>query len=376
MEVERLVRSGVVVVTAAGNTGFGYQMAGGNRVAVQQGMEVSIGDPGNAELAITVGSTHRELPQMYGVSYFSSKGPTVDGRMKPDLVAPGEKIVSCATGSAKLALTSEHDIDETVEFRQDSGTSLAAAHVSGAAAALLSVRRELIGQPEIVKSLLMNSATDLGRSRFYQGSGLVDVMEAVQHRYSGRSTMADEGIPTSAPIKRTSTREAAVPLAATAPSRNKAETNTPLRVMYSYSHKDETYKQELNTYLAAQRREGLIEVWQDRQILPGSEFDKEIANALDESDIIILLVSANFIESEYCWSTEMKRAVQQHDEGKAQVVPVIIKPSEGWKNAPFGKLNALPKDGQPVTTSKNQDEAWVDVAEGIRRLVTAIRLRA
>jgi serine protease AprX len=374
IEVERLVRSGVVVVIAAGNTGFGYQMAGGNRAAVQQGMEVSIGDPGNAELAITVGSTHRELPQLYGVSYFSSKGPTVDGRMKPDLVAPGEKIVSCSTGSAKAALTKEHNIDENVQFRQDSGTSLAAAHVSGAAAALLSVRRELIGRPEIVKAVLMNSATDLGRSRFYQGRGLVDVMEAVQHTYSDRSTMPDEGFATPAPTERTSTRQVAAPLAAVAPSPNTTERDAPVRVMYSYSHKDETYKQELHTYLAPQRREGLIEVWQDRQILPGSEFDKDIAQALEESDIIILLVSANFIESEYCWSKEMTRAVQRHDEGKARVVPVIVKPAD-WKNAPFGKLNALPKDGQPVTTSKNPDEAWVNVAEGIRRLVTAIRSR-
>src|SRR5205823_8181740 len=94
VEVDRLVRSGVVVVVAAGNTGYGYAQTA-FRGAVAAGMELSINDPGNAELAITVGSTHRDMPHVYGVSYFSSKGPTGDGRLKPDLVAPGEKIVSC-----------------------------------------------------------------------------------------------------------------------------------------------------------------------------------------------------------------------------------------------------------------------------------------
>jgi hypothetical protein len=126
--------------------------------------------------------------------------------------------------------------------------------------------------------------------------------------------------------------------------------------MYSYSHKDESFKGELHTYLAPLRREGRIEVWQDREILPGSEFDKDIANALDKSDIIILLVSANFIESEYCWSTEMRRAVQRHDEGTTRVVPVIIKPTADWKKAPFGKLSALPRDGLPVTPGQTRTQ--------------------
>ncbi|MDA8747797.1 S8 family serine peptidase [Litoreibacter sp.] len=96
VEVDRLVKSGVVVVVAAGNTGYGYKQSH-DRGPVASGMMMSINDPGNAELAITVGSTHREMPHIYGVSYFSSKGPTGDGRRKPDLVAPGERIISCAT---------------------------------------------------------------------------------------------------------------------------------------------------------------------------------------------------------------------------------------------------------------------------------------
>src|SRR6202011_1927459 len=96
VEVERLVKSGVVVVVAAGNTGYGFN-ATQARGAVASGLDLTINDPGNAELAITVGSTHRDMPHVYGVSYFSSKGPPGEGRLKPDLVAPGEEIISCAT---------------------------------------------------------------------------------------------------------------------------------------------------------------------------------------------------------------------------------------------------------------------------------------
>ena len=101
VEVNRLVRSGVVVVVAAGNTGYGsLQTAEGD---ADVGLDMTINDPGNAELAITVGSTHRDMPHSYGVSYFSSKGPTGDGRCKPDLLAPGEKILSCAAAGSEAA---------------------------------------------------------------------------------------------------------------------------------------------------------------------------------------------------------------------------------------------------------------------------------
>jgi serine protease AprX len=174
-EVDRLVRSGVVVVAAAGNTGFGYVLgADGNRV--RTGIDLSINDPGNAELAITVGATSAR-PHSTGVSYFSSKGPTGDGRMKPDLVAPGERIVSAGAGTAlERARASVPD----ASYVEDSGTSMAAPHVSGVAAALLSVHREFIGKPEEIKRVLLGSATDLGRVREFQGHGLVDAMRAIQ----------------------------------------------------------------------------------------------------------------------------------------------------------------------------------------------------
>lgn len=175
VEVNRLVRSGVVVVIAAGNTGYGVLSTVQRQTKVSFAM--TINDPGNADLPITVGSTHRDMPHTYGVSYFSSKGPTGDGRAKPDLVAPGERITSCAAGRA-LA-----EVDEKqggAVYVEDSGTSMAAPHVSGAIAAFLSIRSEFSGQPEQVKQIFTGSATSLGRERYFEGHGLVDLMRAIQ----------------------------------------------------------------------------------------------------------------------------------------------------------------------------------------------------
>lgn len=182
VEVDRLVRSGVVVVVAAGNTGYGVLSALERQS--RTGMALTINDPGNAALAITVGATHRDMPHTYGVSYFSSKGPTGDGRLKPDLVAPGERITSCAAGKALATMLAD---DEGRRRRKglpyyidDSGTSMAAPHVSGAIAAFLSIRREFIGRPDEIKRVFMESATSLGREQYFQGHGLVDLMRAIQ----------------------------------------------------------------------------------------------------------------------------------------------------------------------------------------------------
>jgi hypothetical protein len=163
LECERLVESGVTVVTAAGNRGY-------HKLKLEDGFyesyaAFSITDPGNADGVITVGATHPRAPHNYGVSYFSSRGPTGDGRLKPDLVAPGERIQSPIPGN---------------EWGEDSGTSMAAPHVSGAAAMLMARYSELIGQPRRIKNILCESATDLGRERSFQGHGMLDVLRAFQ----------------------------------------------------------------------------------------------------------------------------------------------------------------------------------------------------
>lgn len=162
---EKMVSDGMVVVAASGNLGQTlYQTT--HTSPLEQGFRmVNITDPGNAEDVITVGATHRSRPHSYGVSYFSSKGPTGDGRVKPDIVAPGEKIVSAGL----------RDLTERMD-----GTSMAAPHVSGAAALLLAKNRELIGKPRKIKQILCSTATDLGREKYFQGCGLVDVLRAIQ----------------------------------------------------------------------------------------------------------------------------------------------------------------------------------------------------
>lgn len=215
VEVDRLVKSGVVVVVAAGNTGYAATFVEG-KGAVSSGMDLTINDPGNADLAITVGSTHRDMPHVYGVSYFSSKGPTGDGRIKPDLVAPGEKIISADSTQRRSALglhlgppradssspapadnpaavaeaspqaqpaANSGDSAQTVlhgKYREDTGTSMAAPHVSGVIAAFVSVRGEFIGRAEQVKGIFCSAATDLKRERYFQGNGLVDLMRSIQ----------------------------------------------------------------------------------------------------------------------------------------------------------------------------------------------------
>ena len=178
VEVDRMVRSGVVVVVAAGNTGYAYSTDALQRRAIAAGRALTINDPGNADLALTVGSTHRDMPHVYGVSYFSSKGPTGDGRAKPDLVAPGERILSAATG--RMLAAARGTSRKRVDYVESSGTSMAAPHVSGVIAAFLSVRREYISQPEKVKEIFTSTATDLGRIRDFQGHGLIDAMRAIQ----------------------------------------------------------------------------------------------------------------------------------------------------------------------------------------------------
>jgi subtilisin family serine protease len=172
-ELRRLWRQGVLVVLAAGNEG--YAVIETEDGAVPANMDLSIGDPANLEEAIAVGSIHKTNPHTYGVSYFSSRGPTADGRLKPDLVAPGERILSARHKWPKDAATAR---DLYVEM---SGTSMAAPHVSGLLAAFLSARREFVGYPERVKAMLLAQCTDLARDPYIQGRGMPNLVKMLMN---------------------------------------------------------------------------------------------------------------------------------------------------------------------------------------------------
>jgi len=166
-ELRRLWRQGVLVCVAAGNEGRLLIDGPTGRRTVN--LDLSIGDPANLDEAVAVGSVHRKYPHLYGVSYFSSRGPTADGRQKPDLVAPGERIVSCN------ALLDPNDA--TTHYIPQSGTSMACPHVSGLLAAFLSVRPDYLGRPDEAKRLLLSTATDLGRDPYHQGAGMPNLIQ-------------------------------------------------------------------------------------------------------------------------------------------------------------------------------------------------------
>src|SRR5438045_5413886 len=117
----------------------------------------------------------------------------------------------------------------------------------------------------------------------------------------------------------------------------------PVEIFCCYAHKDEALLNKLKTHLTPLQREGLIDVWHDRNISAGTEWEREIGQHLNTARIILLLVSPDFIDSDYCYGVEMKRAMERHERGEARVIPVILRPVY-WKKAPFGKLQALPTD--------------------------------
>ncbi|MEE8307938.1 MAG: S8 family serine peptidase, partial [Gammaproteobacteria bacterium] len=169
-ELRRLWRQGVLVVLAAGNEG--YQVLNSADGEIEANLDLTIADPANLQEAIAVGSIHKRNPHTYGVSYFSSRGPTADGRMKPDLVAPGEKILSASHRTSRKRKPKVNDL-----YVAMSGTSMAAPHVSGLLAAYLSVRPEFIEHPETVKATLLDHCTDLQRDPYIQGRGMPNLVK-------------------------------------------------------------------------------------------------------------------------------------------------------------------------------------------------------
>jgi hypothetical protein len=140
----------------------------------------------------------------------------------------------------------------------------------------------------------------------------------------------------------------------------------------SYSHQDEALRQRLEVHLAGLKRDGTISVWHDRRIAAGDAFAQRIDEHLEQADVILLLVSADFLASDYCNDVEMQRALERHAGGSARVIPVILRPCD-WKHPPLASLLAVPTDGKPITSWPNEDEAFLDVVQQIRDALPASR---
>lgn len=326
VEVDRLVNAGVVVVASAGNRGFDP--------ALRRSVEATIADPGNAPHAITVGSTHRTLPREYGPSYFSARGPTADGRPKPDLLAPGERITTCLAGK---------DLRESGSATgMRSGASFAAAHVSGAVAALLSVNRELIGRPLEVKSLLMETAVDLNRERNYQGAGLVDVVAALR-RARG------------APVRGAEARR-----------------RQPVKVVCSYAQDDAPLWLEFKSHLAPMTRSGLIDLWSEEALLSGADRDTQFAEHLDGAEIVLLFITSHFFASDDC-DSHLKRALQRSKAANARVIPVLASPMDFDATSLAGTAT-LPAGRRFVSTAfKDPHEGCATVTAELRKIIMDLR---
>lgn len=138
------------------------------------------------------------------------------------------------------------------------------------------------------------------------------------------------------------------------------------KVFFSYSHRDEALRDELEKHLSILKRQGFIEAWHDRRITAGEELPQEIDRNLKTSDVILLLISADFLASDYCYDIEMKKALKRNEAGEARVIPVILRPCD-WQDAPFGKLLATPPDGKAVTRFPSLDDAFVLVVADIKK---------
>lgn len=140
----------------------------------------------------------------------------------------------------------------------------------------------------------------------------------------------------------------------------------------SYSHKDEKWRVELETHLSMLKRQGILDVWHDRRIVAGEEFAQAISENLEAADIILLLVSSDFLASDYCHNIEMQRAMERHENKEARVFPVILRPCD-WHGTSFGKLLAMPTDGKPVSKFPDKDDAFLEVVQAIKRLVGELK---
>ena len=142
----------------------------------------------------------------------------------------------------------------------------------------------------------------------------------------------------------------------------------PLKLFYCYAHEDKTLRDELDAHLSLMKHQGLVTVWYDREILAGTNWEHEIDTHLTEADLILLLVSARFLASDYCFGIEMKKALQRDEAGTARVVPILLRPVD-WEDAPFSHLQILPAEAKPVTRWTDLNDAFEDIAKALRKVV-------
>jgi hypothetical protein len=141
-----------------------------------------------------------------------------------------------------------------------------------------------------------------------------------------------------------------------------------VEIFCAYAHEDDVWRKKLEIHLSLLKRQGLVSFWHDRLITPGTDWAKEIDTHLETASVILLLVSADFFASDYCYGIEMKRALEREAAGEARVIPILVH-SVDWKGAPFTHLQALPADAKPIASWQNKDTALADVAAGIRRVI-------
>ncbi|QND24495.1 S8 family serine peptidase (plasmid) [Rhizobium leguminosarum bv. viciae] len=305
-EVNDLVRSGVVVVVPAGNFGMDFERRSLDRHAIFGG----ITDPGNAALAITVGSTGRRDPQAYGASYFSSRGPTFDGRLKPDVLAPGERIASCSIERDVVVQGKRSNRKKRsmtfASYTRMEGTSMAASHVAGAAALLLSARPELIGRPADVKQIFMDTATDLKRVPWAQGSGVIDVHHAFERAVEliavPAKAPAAQPLPTERRGPGEAERKGRAPEATTdAPVVSRTGKRFSVAISYPGTHR-ELVKNVVYALrdLGLQRGEILYDKFLASE-LAIIDLDIHLMNLYtSESDLVVVFLGGDFEKSTWC----------------------------------------------------------------------------
>jgi hypothetical protein len=145
-----------------------------------------------------------------------------------------------------------------------------------------------------------------------------------------------------------------------------------MKIFYSYAHEDEELRKNLEKHLRPLRNQGVIDNWFDGDISAGTEWDAQIKEQLNTADIILLLISVDFLNSEYIWRVEVEKAMQRHQAKEARVIPIILRPCD-WQDSPFSKLQALPKNAKPITKWDDSDEAFLEVVRGIKKAILELQ---